>query len=774
MIAGLPAYMHGADHDAGPTRLYLHYDGRCMRAMVARTSRTGVLLCVPAKGIPMESFAAAESDHFSGVLGPFTEVEIYASGVSGGRTKRSLSTVLFDLDLSGLDLVSRDLPDGFAEQDVVTFGSNRGVLDWPHKGHLNELAANFLQSGEDRLDTYLSAQSEAGLGEDGGNLVQSMLQKLLVQSEKTQEHLGALDARMVALEFERSTAAAAAAGGVQAAAPAPQLFEPPKTTMTAEKKARLQSLAGRGPKVKDLGASAKLAAAPKALIPDGIIEGDEVVDEEDQEAEGLETGTTLEKILASQTLLLSKLAASKAALSDPLAMLTSGSSGEAEESVRHTGVKGIAARQILADSFRKNPEKVYKIFKDRLALARRKSSASSLESRDLWLHMQETVPLGTLRTLTYVGFQAAAMFESIEQGDLERLKMLVCLQAIFVEQAAYDGGSLRVAHLLTCMEDPPFHQTEGHKVAQGGLPTRAIERPEMVGSSTGLPSRCGGDHRQDGEVRSTRPKQLRCRSRRDRSCPKGETKVEAEKKEESSGARGGRVKLPSSDPSASNAMPSGVGISADKSAHLPEYISSKVFGIDLFKSIFSSRTPLGNFIRQSHVLQMMESDSRSSTDLWPCPIPDSISAPASLLSGRRRSRLKLRSVVREHLRVFVSSCNWLCLGRPKKVAAEGWTRQPLSVCQRSMLERLELSLRSWYRQSPGPCSDLQRSEQKFSTLHESIAELSSACRVLRSSFDPYSRACDRTDFSNEADKFEKSGKPVSCKPKTSTHKLENV
>lgn len=124
--------------------------------------------------------------------------------------------------------------------------------------------------------------------------------------------------------------------------------------------------------------------------------------------------------------------------------------------------------------------------------------------------------------------------------------------------------------------------------------------------------------------------------------------------------------------------------------------------------------------------------------------------------------------MREHLRVFVSSCNWLCLGRPKKVAAEGWTRQPLSVCQRSMLERLELSLRSWYRQSPGPCSDLQRSEQKFSTLHESIAELSSACRVLRSSFDPYSRACDRTDFSNEADKFEKSGKPVSCKPKTST------
>ena len=167
---------------------------------------------------------------------------------------------------------------------------------------------------------------------------------------------------------------------------------------------------------------------------------------------------------------------------------------------------------------------------------------------------------------------------------------------------------------------------------------------------------------------------------------------------------------------------------------LPPYISSKSFGIDLFKVLFDCRTPLGNFVKQSLILHMMKDDHHSSKDLWPCPIPASIPAPRSLLKGRRRSRLRLRVVVREHLRVFVASCNWLSLGRPKKVVAEEWARLPLSSCQSRMLEHVELSLRSWYRQSSGLCSDLQRSEQKFSTLHETIAELSSACSVLRTKF----------------------------------------
>lgn len=216
------------------------------------------------------------------------------------------------------------------------------------------------------------------------------------------------------------------------------------------------------------------------------------------------------------------------------------------------------------------------------------------------------------------------------------------------------------------------------------------------------------------------------------------------------------------------ASASAAGVEQKKeTVSLPPYISSKSFGIDLFKVLFDCRTPLGNFVKQSLILHMTEDDHHSSKDLWPCPIPASIPAPRSLLKGRRRSRLRLRVVVREHLRVFVASCNWLSLGRPKKVIAEEWARLPLSSCQSRMLEHVELSLRSWYRQSSGLCSDLQRSEQKFSTLHETIAELSSACSVLRTSFDPYSRRNDRED-QDEAEVIESSGNPVICKPSSSS------
>lgn len=79
------------------------------------------------------------------------------------------------------------------------------------------------------------------------------------------------------------------------------------------------------------------------------------------------------------------------------------------------------------------------------------------------MHFQETVPFGNLKTLTYVGFIAAAMFEAAERSDGQRVQMLIALLSVFVEQAAVDGGQLKLAHLLTNLEDPPFAQTEAHR-----------------------------------------------------------------------------------------------------------------------------------------------------------------------------------------------------------------------------------------------------------------------------------------------------------------------
>lgn len=197
---------------------------------------------------------------------------------------------------------------------------------------------------------------------------------------------------------------------------------------------------------------------------------------------------------------------------------------------------------------------------------------------------------------------------------------------------------------------------------------------------------------------------------------------------------------------------------------LPPYISSLTYGIDLLKVLSGCRNPLGNFIHQSKVLQMMKDSHCLSKDLWPCPIPDSTcwfefrQAPVST---------ETRVVVRAHLRVFVASCNWLITGRPKKVTMEGLTRQPtiISSCQSRMLGSLEQSLRIWYRQGSGLGTDLQRSEQKFTSLHEAIEELGStckACKGLLASFDPYSRPRGQKDHPRD-DRVVASEKPATRK-----------
>ena len=264
-------------------------------------------------------------------------------------------------------------------------------------------------------------------------------------------------------------------------ADAPQLFSAAPQGLNGEKREVLKQLAARGPgKLGDLGTSAK-AGAP--LLPSrfgGIIEGDKGDDLDGEPfLEDEASATTLEKLLASQQTLLAHLVKTRAQSQDPLALLSASSSDDPEHP-RGSAVKGIAARQLLQEQFRKHPLRVVGLVKDRLAAARRKSTASELEPRDMWLHFQEAVPLGTHRTLTYVAFMAASMFEAIERQQPDRLHMLCMMLAVFVEQAAVDGGSLRLAHLLTGLEDPPFAQTELHRTPRADLAHGALADPRWI------------------------------------------------------------------------------------------------------------------------------------------------------------------------------------------------------------------------------------------------------------------------------------------------------
>ena len=467
-MSGLPEGTLTCEDPSGPSLLYFTYQDSCCEAVVIRVVEQGLLLSIPSGGIDPQVFRAAEDEGYPGLLGPYTEV---ACKVHHPRARRTLSVLIFDIDAFDLSCLSAELPAFFDQGAVTRFGSYRGAPDHPSGPHLLQLADNFVRAGGVRLDHYFSAVEEGPAAEDGGDLSGAdeqsvLLKRLLAQSEVTQrtvtgmkdkiETIGRLEARLDRLEGGGPRPAPR-----RQAASSPQLFDLEAPQMDTAQLDRLKGLAGRGPgKLADIGASAKsMAVAPTGITADAA---EEDLDGEPLEAEG---SGTLEKLLSSQTLLLQHLVQAKTRQADPLSMLSVGPSLESDDMPKSSGVRGIAARQLLVESFRRQPSKVVQIFKERLMLARRKGSISELEPRDLWYHFQDQVPLGSHRTLTHMSFIAAAMYEAMERGDLERVKMLVVMQAVFTEQACYDGGGLRMAHLLTGLDDPPFSQTELHRTA---------------------------------------------------------------------------------------------------------------------------------------------------------------------------------------------------------------------------------------------------------------------------------------------------------------------
>ena len=479
-----------AEDPGGPTKLYYHFQALCTRALVVKRADSGALLCIPRTGVPIRFFEEAAEHNYPGDLGPYLEATIPAV-VTGRQQERLLEVIIFDLDAGGLMNLFHTRPSEFAEDDCTAFGKFRRSLEWPATAPLLEAANNFVAQGGDRLDGYFSAVENPGevvppaegeVGEEEAvSGVEGMLKQLLTQSEVTQRvvtgmqdrvaTLDKLEARLKALETKGPL------GATPKAAAAPQLFDTATAGLTPQKQARLSQLAGRGPgRLKDLGQTGPAVAHD--ATPFGGITVDAEEEEDDEAAPEQAQASTLEMLLASQTKILEKLVSSKASAQDPLNLLSSGV--ENEDAPRSSGIKGIAARQVLIDGFRKHPSKVVHVFREQLMVARRKGSLGDLEPRDLWYHFQESVPLGSHKTLTYLAFISAAMFEAQERGDFERLQMLVVMQSVFIEQAAHDGGSLRLAHLLTGLEDPPFSQTELHRTARAELPHGQLSDPRWV------------------------------------------------------------------------------------------------------------------------------------------------------------------------------------------------------------------------------------------------------------------------------------------------------
>ena len=119
------------------------------------------------------------------LIGPFCELSVPVASGSTRPSTRSVEVVVFDLDMDGASHITATLPEGVEDQAVKSFGLYRGT-----RVPLLEAAANFLTTGGDRLQGYVTAEefeaaSQAPNGASAADAT-ALLQQLLSQSEVTQ------------------------------------------------------------------------------------------------------------------------------------------------------------------------------------------------------------------------------------------------------------------------------------------------------------------------------------------------------------------------------------------------------------------------------------------------------------------------------------------------------------------------------------------------------------------------------------------------------------
>jgi len=110
-----------------------------------------------------------------------------------------------------------------------------------------------------------------------------------------------------------------------------------------------------------------------------------------------------------------------------------------------------------------NPEKVAATVKKLLARARKKD-VTKLEPDDMLTFMEETVPFGHYKCLTYFGFLLATLWKHYQEKNFAELEALLALGCVFTEQVAVEGGQhYKLGWRLTGLEEPPWSKVQARK-----------------------------------------------------------------------------------------------------------------------------------------------------------------------------------------------------------------------------------------------------------------------------------------------------------------------
>ncbi|OLQ08922.1 hypothetical protein AK812_SmicGene7498 [Symbiodinium microadriaticum] len=466
--AGAPEYLgdwHTAEHPSGYSKLYLSYEGFSSQCFIVKAVETGMMICVPQGGIATSVLEQAAEAGYEGILGPWKLISVAAVSSAGGRElKKTVACLIIDLALSGLDLLSAEPKSDFQQ---VTFGTVRLQSVWPSRLRVLQALEEFINGEEveafDRLEPYITGDDGVvdsggppGLelpgsgsgGADSSDLLQQLLQTtsskatLLSGLQDRLQSLDQVERRLAQLE-SRPSGSAAAPTTPASPAWAPQLFaEGESAQLTPDQVQQLLVLAGRAPRT--------LGDLPGPSAP------------------WVRTGGTafIEKELRST---------SSAPVFD-----RGGRRGS--EAARREG-DGCSTTD--AGTLSEGPTLVYNKVKERLAQARRKPGVGDLEPRDMYLHFQETVLLGSFKTLTYVSFLLCTAWEAMENGRGDEVASIIARGLVFCEQVANESGHTRLAWLLTCLDDPPLALVESRKAPRAEVPHGMLADPRWIAAQLG-------------------------------------------------------------------------------------------------------------------------------------------------------------------------------------------------------------------------------------------------------------------------------------------------
>jgi len=167
-------------------------------------------------------------------------------------------------------------------------------------------------------------------------------------------------------------------------------------------------------------------------------------------------------------------------------LLTAGGNNNANAGSSSDGLRGFAAREAWKNYLVKEPGTVRKEVRDRVAvkLGIPPSELSPLSMKEFF---EQKVPLASNqanhRLMTQLAMLASRGWELVEREDLEGLKTMPSLIALFVEQLSIDcayKGESELPWYLTGLPLPAFNRTAENRKPQSEEPFAQLANPRWI------------------------------------------------------------------------------------------------------------------------------------------------------------------------------------------------------------------------------------------------------------------------------------------------------